>query len=100
MLKDENGKETGMGVPEKKREFPDPYLIRPISKLRWMYAVNDVRFLPAMCDHFVNSRYWSDEWASRVWKVTGERLKQELDGTHDAPAGWDRLPHVDKTANN
>ena len=80
------------------RDFPEPYLIRPIPDLLWKYALNDVRFMPAMYDHFINNRYWNDEWAKIVWDVTEERLHDKLEGSHDGPAGWDQLPHVDKTA--
>lgn len=80
-----------------KRDFPEPYLIRPIPDLLFKYALNDVRFLPAMYDHFINNRYWNDQWAKIVWDATEERLHDESEGGHDGPAGWDQLPHVDKT---
>jgi hypothetical protein len=43
-------------------EHGDPFLIRPIPEYLRVYAVDDVRFLPAMFEHFVEHRLWNDEW--------------------------------------
>lgn len=87
-----DGTETGRTI-EIKQQYDDPYLIRPIPEYLRIYAVDDVRFLPAMFEHFVQHRSWNDEWADRVWQESGLRLRQGdvgWKGNH-APVGWDKI---------
>jgi hypothetical protein len=81
-------------------EHGDPFLLRPIPEYLRTYAVDDVRFLPAMFEHFVEHRFWNDEWADRVWRESGRRLSEEDVGwrVNHAPAGWDKIKQVDRTA--
>jgi hypothetical protein len=94
-----DGTPTGR-VVEIKQEHGDPFLIRPIPEYLRVYAVDDVRFLPAMFEHFVEHRFWNDEWAERVWRESGRRLGEGDVGwkVNYAPVGWDKVKQVDRTA--
>jgi hypothetical protein len=80
-------------------EHGDPFLIRPIPEYLRVYAVDDVRFLAAMFEHFVEHRLWNDEWADRVWRESGRRLSEGDFGwkVNHAPAGWDKIKQIDRT---
>jgi hypothetical protein len=45
-------------------------------------------------------RFWNDEWADRVWRESGRRLSEGDAGwkANHAPAGWDKIKQVDRTA--
>ena len=94
-----DGTATGR-TTEITQEHGDPFLLRPIPEYLRTYAVDDVRFLPAMFEHFVEHRFWSDEWADRVWRESGRRLSEGDVGwrVNHAPAGWDKIKQVDRTA--
>lgn len=96
---DADGTPTGR-VVEIKQEHGDPFLIKPIPECLRIYAVDDVRFLPAMFEHFVEHRFWNDEWAERVWRESGRRLGEGDVGwrVNHAPVGWDKVKQVDRTA--
>lgn len=96
---DADGTPTGR-VVEIKQEHGDPFLIKPIPECLRIYAVDDVRFLPAMFEHFVEHRFWNDEWAERVWRESGRRLGEGDVGwrVNHAPVGWDKDKQVDRTA--
>jgi hypothetical protein len=94
-----DGTPTGTSI-EIKQELGDPFLIRPILEYLRIYAVDDVRFLPAMFQHFVEHHFWNDEWAERVWRESGRRLGEGDVGwkVNHAPVGWDKIKQVDRTA--
>jgi hypothetical protein len=94
-----DGTATGR-TTEITQEHGDPFLIQPIPEYLRIYAVDDVRFLPAMFEHFVEHRFWNDEWADRVWRESGRRLSEGDAGwkANHAPAGWDKIKQVDRTA--
>jgi hypothetical protein len=87
-------------VVEIKQEHGDPFLIRPIPEYLRVYAVDDVRFLPVMFEHFVEHRFRNDEWAERVWWESGSKLGEGDVGckVNYAPVGWDKVKQVDRTA--
>jgi hypothetical protein len=53
-----------------------------------------------MFEHFVEHRFWNDEWADRVWRESSRRLSEGNAGwkANHAPAGWDKVKQVDRTA--
>jgi hypothetical protein len=82
-----------------KQEHGDPFLIRPIPEYLQIYAVDDVRFLPVMFEHFVEHRFWNDEWAERVWRESGRLGEGDVGWkVNHAPVGWDKVKQVDRTA--
>jgi hypothetical protein len=80
----------------------------PIRPLMQAYAINDVRVLPVMLQHYTAHRFWNDKWETRVNDSSADRLVEgvgeryhltvETPDKQKAPAGWREVVQVDKSA--
>jgi hypothetical protein len=72
------------------------------------YAINDVRVLPVMYQHYTAHRFWNDKWETRVNDSSADRLVEgvgeryhltvEMPDKQKAPAGWREVVQVDESA--
>lgn len=88
----------------------DAFAQSPLRPLMQVYAVNDVRVLPVMLEHFtIKHRFWNTEWEVRVCTASEERIEEGIslkfnasaaaNGTkNEAPAGWKDVVQVDRFA--
>jgi hypothetical protein len=70
------------------------------------YAVNDVRVLPVMLEHFtVKHRFWNADWQVRVCAASEARIEEGIspqfnaslaDVRNAAPAGWKDVVQFDR----
>jgi hypothetical protein len=80
----------------------------PIRPLMQAYAINDVRVLPVMLQHYTAHRFWNDKWETRVHDSSADRLVEGMgEGYHltvevpdkqKCPAGWKEVVQVDRSA--
>lgn len=88
----------------------DAFARSPLRPLMQAYAVNDVRVLPAMLEHFtVKHRFWNADWQVRVCAASEDRIKEGISPgfnasaaasgvKNEAPAGWKDVVQVDRFA--
>ena len=57
----------------------DAFAQSPLRPLMQAYAVNDVRVLPVMLEHFtVKHRFWNTEWQVRVCTASEDRVEEGI----------------------
>ena len=71
-------------------------------------AVNDVRVLPVMLEHFtIKHRYWNIDWQARVCTESENRVEEGISPRSRAcfafdknasPAGWKDVVQIDRFA--
>jgi exonuclease 3'-5' domain-containing protein 1 len=89
----------------------DAFAQSPLRPLLQAYAVNDVRVLPVMLEHFtVKHRFWNDDWQVRVCTASEDRIEEGISPRfnasaaasgvkNEAPAGWKDMVQIDRFAN-
>jgi exonuclease 3'-5' domain-containing protein 1 len=88
----------------------DAFAQSPLRPLLQAYAVNDVRVLPVMLEHFtIKHRFWNDDWQVRVCTASEDRIEEGISPRfnasaaasgvkNEAPAGWKDVVQVDRFA--
>lgn len=99
---------VGLGVGPAQPSPKDAFAQNPFPPLLQIYAMNDVRVLPIMLDHFtVQHRFWTPEWEHRVRfesekRAEDARLPEFIAANapvrNRAPEGWKDVEQVDRFA--
>ena len=95
---------------EPPKKCQDVFAQSPLRPLMQAYAVNDVRVLPVMLEHFtIKHRFWNTEWQDRVCTASEARIEEGISlkfnaaaaasaAKNEAPAGWRDVVQVDRFA--
>jgi hypothetical protein len=87
----------------------DAFAQSPLRPLMQAYAVNDVRILPVMLEHFtVKHRFWNADWQVRVCAASEARIEEGISPRfnasaaasgvkNEAPVGWKDVVQVDSS---
>jgi hypothetical protein len=90
----------------------DAFAQSPLRPLMRAYAVNHVRVLPVMLEHFtIKHRFWNTEWQVRVCTASEDRFEEGISpkfnaafaeggGKNEAPDGWRDVVQVDRFASS
>jgi hypothetical protein len=93
-----------------KSKGKDAFAQSPLPPLMQAYAINDVRVLPLMLEHFtIKHRFWNDDWQVRVCTASEDRIEEGISPRfnasaaasgvkNEAPAGWKDVVQVDRFA--
>jgi hypothetical protein len=95
-------------VNEAPNKSKDAFAQSPLSPLMQAYAVNDVRVLPTMLEHYTTKhRFWNTERQVRVCAESEHRIEEGISPDFRAcfaseknasPAGWNDVVQIDRFA--
>jgi hypothetical protein len=97
--------ESGNKSPNNGKDAFAQSLLRPLMQA---YAVNDVRVLPVILEHYtIKHRFWNTEWQVRVRTECENRIEEGISPSFKAcftsernasPAGWKDVVQIDRFA--
>ena len=107
-LQDSVGSQDSGSDKESPNKGQDVFAQSPLRPLMQAYAVNDVRVLPVMLEHFtIKHRFWNTGWQVRVCTASEARIEEGVDPKFNAsvadvknwtPVGWRDVVQVDRFA--